>query len=175
MSTVPLAKLITKRGAAHGTRPIFYGWIMLGVTTLTTMATSPGQSFIVGTFSEAIRADLDISLSQFSGAYMIATFCASLPLTLVGRMSDRFGTRAVMTVVAVLFGLACGFIGVSTSLIARADAGPSFQPWLVLAVLTVSFFLLRFLGQGALGLVSSHALAMWYERRLGIVDIPLQT
>jgi len=170
MSTVPLAKLITKRGAAHGTRPIFYGWIMLGVTTLTTMATSPGQSFIVGTFSEAIRADLDISLSQFSGAYMIATFCASLPLTLVGRMSDRFGTRAVMTVVAVLFGLACGFIGVSTSLIARADAGPSFQPWLVLAVLTVSFFLLRFLGQGALGLVSSHALAMWYERRLGIVE-----
>lgn len=149
---------------------MFYGWVMLAVTTLTTMATSPGQSFIVGTFSDAIRQDLQISLSKFSAAYMIATFCASLPLTLVGRMSDKHGTRAVMTVVAILFGAACITIGPASNLTKLIDDQSPIRPWAGLAVLTLGFFALRFLGQGALGLISSHALAMWYERRLGFVE-----
>jgi MFS family permease len=151
-------------------RPIFYGWVMLIVTTLATMATSPGQSFMVGTFSESIRADLGISLGGFSAAYMIATFAASLPLTLVGRLGDRFGTRAVMGAVAALLGLACVFIGVGTAAILRLGLPDDAQRIALLVTLTVAFFLLRFLGQGALGLVASHALAMWFERRLGIAE-----
>lgn len=166
----PLARLIHTRALRAEKTPFFYGWVMLAVTTLTTMATSPGQSFIVGTFSDAIRDDLHITLSQFSGAYMIATFCASLPLTLVGRMGDRFGTRAVMTAVAVLFGLSCALIGASTALVARLGLAEHTQLLLGMSVLTVSFFCLRFLGQGALGLVSSHALAMWFERKLGLAE-----
>ncbi|MEX0876777.1 MAG: MFS transporter, partial [Phycisphaerales bacterium] len=82
----------------------------------------------------------------------------------------RHGTRAVMTVVALLFGLACAFIGVSTALVKQFDTGQQTYTLLSLAVLTFSFFFLRFLGQGALGLTSSHALAMWFERRLGFVE-----
>ncbi len=166
----PLARAIARRTGDAGRSPFFYGWVMLAVTTLTTMATSPGQSFIVGTFSDAIRADLAISLAQFSAAYMIATFCASLPLTFIGRLSDRYGTRRVMTAVAILFGAACVAIGPATLLAGRIDRESDFRPWALLGVLTLAFFCLRFLGQGALGLVSSHALAMWYERRLGFVE-----
>lgn len=167
---VPLARSLAKRSSKLDRKPLFYGWVMLAVTTLTTMATSPGQSFIVGTFSDAIRQDLHISLSQLSAAYMIATFCASLPLTLVGRTSDRFGTRAVMTAVVFLFGLSCAFIGASTALVSSLDLAENTQLLLNLAILTLSFFCLRFLGQGALGLVSSHALAMWFERKLGLAE-----
>ena len=138
---------------------------MLGLTTLSTIATMPGQSVVVGVFSEAIRKDLDISLSEFSAAYMVATFCASLPLTLVGRWSDRAGTRRVTAVTAFLLGLSCMMIGVLTWL-AQATGSAI----VVIIALTTSFFLLRFLGQGALGLVSSHALAMWFERRLGFAE-----
>lgn len=149
----------------------YYGWVMLGATTLTTMATSPGQSFVVGSFSEAIRADLGISLAAFSAAYMVATFAASLPLTLVGRLGDRHGTRVVMGGTGLLLGLACAFIGGATWLVGDLVApGSAGARLLTLATLTVAFFLLRFLGQGALGLVSSHALAMWFERRLGLVE-----
>ena len=166
----PIANLLINRAQARSTNPIFYGWVMLFVTTLTTMATSPGQSFIVGTFSDAIRADLGISLSRFSAAYMIATFCASLPLTLVGRLSDKHGTRAVMTVIAICFGAACIAIGPVTTFVGQIDDSNPIRPWALLTILTLGFFCLRFLGQGALGLVSSHALAMWYERKLGFVE-----
>lgn len=166
----PLARHILNRAQRNGSKPLFYGWVMLAITTLTTMATSPGQSFVVGTFSEAIREDLGISLSKFSAAYMIATFCASLPLTLVGRLSDRHGTRSVMTVVAIAFGGACVLIGPAASLTKSISFDHPARPWVILGVLTIGFFCLRFLGQGALGLVSSHALAMWYERRLGFVE-----
>lgn len=166
----PLANLLVSRAQSRDTSPIFYGWVMLIITTLSTMATAPGQSFVVGTFSDAIRADLDISLSEFSAAYMIATFCASLPLTLVGRLSDRRGTRFVMTLVAIAFGLACIVIGPATSFTKSISPDNPLRPWIILLVLTIAFFFLRFLGQGALGLVSSHALAMWYERKLGFAE-----
>jgi MFS family permease len=150
--------------------PFFYGWVMLFVTTLTTMATSPGQSFVVGAFSDAIRLDMQISLGAFSAAYMIATFCASLPLTWIGRMSDKHGTKVVMTVVALFFGASCIFIGLATYLISLLGLSDKWQQTLAMITLTVAFFFLRFLGQGALGLVSSHALAMWFERRLGLAE-----
>jgi len=165
----PLVALIDRSLGAGGRRP-FYGYVMLAVTTLTTAATSPGQSFVIGMFSEAVRDDLGVSLSGFSAAYMLATFLASLPLTLIGRLGDRFGTRAVMAWLGLLLGLACGFIGLVTGAVAALDLQGAVRTAAMLAALTVAFFLLRALGQGALGLVSSHALAMWFERRLGIME-----
>lgn len=166
----PLANLLASQRSDQDARPFFYGWVMLAITTLTTMATSPGQSFVVGTFSDAIREDLGISLSEFSAAYMIATFCASLPLTLVGRLSDKRGTRFVMTLVTIAFGLACIGIGPAASLTTSISPDNALRQWMILIVLSIGFFFLRFLGQGALGLVSSHALAMWYERKLGFAE-----
>ncbi len=165
----PLARWWVARGGVG--KIAFYGWAMLVVTLLATMATSPGQSFIVGgTFSESIRGDLGVSLSQFSAAYMVATFCASLPLTLVGRLGDRFGTRAVMGGVASLLGAACLFVGGAAWGVEALSLEGATRTGVALVALTVSFFLLRFLGQGALGLVASHALAMWFERRLGLAE-----
>jgi len=129
----------------------FYGWTMLGVATAAYIATGPGQTAIVSQFNSSLRADLGLSASALGAAYMIGTVSAALPLVFVGKASDRFGPRVVMGVIAALFGLACAATG-----LVRGVVG-----------LTVAFFLLRFLGQGALGLVSGHQLALWFERRLG--------
>ena len=127
---------------------------MAGVCTVALIATGPGQTLIVSQFNSAIRADLGLSVSALSTAYMIGTICAAVPLVFVGKASDRFGPRVVMGVVALLFGLACVGIGYVHHVV----------------LLTVAFFFLRFLGQGSLGLLSGHALALWFERRLGTVN-----
>jgi len=132
----------------------FYGWVMAGVSTLAMIATGPGQTVVVSQFNISFRDALGISASALSIAYMIGTLSAALPLVLVGKASDRFGPRLVMGVVAGLFGLACAAAGQVQSLI----------------TLTLAFFFLRFLGQGALGLVSGHMLALWFERRLGTAN-----
>ena len=127
---------------------------MAGVSMVAMIATGPGQTVIVSQFNTAIRNDLGLSELALSTAYMIGTLSAAAPLVFVGKASDRFGPRVVMGGVALLFGAACvgiGFVG-------------------HVATLTIAFFLLRFLGQGALGLVSGHALAMWFERKLGTVN-----
>jgi len=132
----------------------FYGWTMLGVATVAFIATGPGQTVVVSQFNTAIRDDLGISASALGTAYMVGTVAAAVPLVLAGKASDRFGPRRVMGVVAVLFALSCVLAGQVQGVVS----------------LTVAFFLLRFLGQGVLGLLSGHQLALWFERRLGTVS-----
>lgn len=140
---------------ARGAAPRrFHGWAMLGVTTVVLVATAPGQTVLVSQFNESIRADLGLSASALSTAYMVGTVTASVPLVLVGRLADRRGPRLMTAVVATLFCGACALIGLVQGVVG----------------LTLCFFLLRFLGQGSLGLLSGHALAMWFERRLGTVN-----
>jgi OFA family oxalate/formate antiporter-like MFS transporter len=127
---------------------------MLLVTTAAMLATGPGQTVIVSEFKDPIASDLGLSETQMSAAYMVGTVAASLPLVLIGWFSDRVGPRKAMMCVAVAFGAACVLAGQALGLV----------------TLTLAFFGLRFLGQGALGLVSGHALAMWFERRLGTMN-----
>jgi len=139
--------------ASEGGR-FFAGWTMLGVATVAFIATGPGQTVVVSQFNNAIREDLGLSASGLGAAYMIGTVGAALPLVLTGKASDRFGPRRVMGVVAVCLAIACAMIGAVEGVVG----------------LTIAFFLLRFLGQGSLGLVSGHLLALWFERRLGTAN-----
>ncbi len=36
-----------------------------------------------------------------------------------------------------------------------------------IVTLGIGFFLIRLLGQGSLGMLSGHTIAMWFERKLG--------
>ena len=131
----------------------FYGWVVVVVATVATVATSPGQSYLVGLFNESIGESLGLSERQITLAYGIATACAALPLLVVGKIADRFGPRVVMVGSAVGLGLACYAIGFVEGI------------W----SLGVVYFFIRFMGQGALGLSASHSLAMWFEKKLGTV------
>ncbi|MFC1526505.1 MFS transporter, partial [Candidatus Latescibacterota bacterium] len=77
---------------------------------------------------------------------------ASLPMVYVGALMDRFGPRRILTVVVLLFGLACAAMSQASGLV----------------TVFLAFLFLRMLGQGAMGLLSSNTLAMWFHRRLGL-------
>ncbi|MEM8757100.1 MAG: MFS transporter [Planctomycetota bacterium] len=135
-------------------RSWYYGWVMMPVAGIMIMATLPGQTVVVSQFNTAIRGSLGLSEIQLSQAYFIGTVLASLPLTLVGRLSDRIGPRR--TTALVVGGFALGMLAMAN---ARG-----------FVTLTLGFLLIRFLGQGALGMLSSHVLALWFERRLATVE-----
>ena len=90
---------------------------MLGVASAAFIASSPGQTVVVSQFNTSFREDLGLSPSALSGAYMVGTVLASLPLVLVGSLSDRFGPRLVTGVIAVLFALACASVGLARGLV----------------------------------------------------------
>ncbi len=125
---------------------------MICVSIVAQVMTSPGQTFAVSVFNSYFREAFHLSDSQLTGAYGLGTLLASLFLPLVGALMDKHGIRRTMTGVVICFGFAC--------LVASSAQG--------LASLFVAFFLLRLLGQGALTLLASNTVAMWFHRRLGI-------
>ncbi|MFV1968741.1 MAG: MFS transporter [Pirellulaceae bacterium] len=131
--------------------PFFYGWVMLPIAVAGLIATSPGQTYSISVFSDAFRRDLGLSHTALTGAYMIGTLLAAIPVSWVGALMDRYGIRRVMAVVVVLFGAACLATSQVTGLLTLFSA----------------FLMLRMLGQGALTLLSSNTVAMWFHSRLG--------
>jgi MFS transporter, OFA family, oxalate/formate antiporter len=133
---------------------LYYGWIMLPLSMVALVASSPGQTFGVSIFNEPMRLSLQLSHGQLAAAYMLGTLLGAVPIVWVGSLMDRHGMRRSMLVAVTLFSLAC----VATSLV---------HGWLSLVF---AFFLLRTLGPGALAFLSSNTLAYWFDRRLGTVE-----
>ena len=133
---------------------IYYGWLIVPVSIIGTFATSPGQTYMVSVFNPSFREAFSLSLSQLTGAYLLGTILASIPQPYIGSWSDRVGIRRMLILVVVLFSLACVFIAQANSLF----------------MLTLAFFFLRMFGQGALELLSTNMLPMWFRERLGRVS-----
>lgn len=130
---------------------VFWGWRILALATVTSALTGPGQTIGVSVFIDHFIADLDLSRSQVSTAYLIGTLAASLGLPLVGRRIDHIGVRRAMTFIGAGFGLALvGMAGV--------------QGFVTLAI---GFTAIRFLGQGSLSLASTVAVTLWFDKRRG--------
>ncbi|MCJ7660690.1 MAG: MFS transporter [Anaerolineales bacterium] len=133
--------------------PFYYGWVMMVVSLFALIFTSPGQTFGIAVFNPSFREALNLTHTQLTGAYMVATLLAAVPLSMVGGLMDRFGIRRMMTIVVLLLGVACIFISQVTGLL----------------MLFFAFFWLRLLGQGSLTLLADNTLAMWFQTRLGTV------
>jgi MFS family permease len=134
--------------------PFYYGWVIVPISILGTLSTSPGQTFMVSVFNPSFRETLNLSLSQLTGAYMAGTILAAVPQSYVGVWMDRLGIRRMLILVVSIFGLACIFISQVQNLF----------------TLFLAFFCLRMFGQGALELLSSNMLAMWFRERLGTIS-----
>ncbi|MCY4070251.1 MAG: MFS transporter [Chloroflexi bacterium] len=133
------------------TMPIYYGWVVWFVALVGTAASSPGQSYSVSLFMDYFIADFGLDRTTVSSLYGLGTFIASFGLTWLGRKLDLAGNRRTGVVIGFLFGLVlclCAFIN-----------GP--------VMLLVAFIGIRGLGQGALCLVSSTAVANWFRSRRG--------
>jgi len=133
--------------------PWFPGYTVAGAATVAYIATAPGQTFVISQLNGPLREAFGIGELSLNVSYALATVLSAFPLVLVGGLIDRVGPRLAMAGTALAFGLSCLFM----SLVSGFGG------------VILAFFLLRFLGQGALSMVSQHATAMWFHRRLGSI------
>lgn len=133
--------------------PIFFGWIVLLAGSFGMIMTSAGQTYGVSIFIEHFIADLGVSRTLVSTYYTIGTLIGAAALPFVGRRIDGAGPRAVVVVISILFGLACIYMGIVNNGL----------------MLLLGFVLMRMLGQGSLGLVSTYVINQWWVRRRGMI------
>ena len=126
--------------------PFFYGYVVLVVCTVGKILTAPGQSPCIGVVINSIVDDIGISLTTVTGLYLVATTSSAIALSRMGKVIDMVGVRIMVTVIALLLGVAC-FV---------ASAAKN------VGVLLLAFFLLRFFGQGSLMMVSKTTINYWW-------------
>lgn len=134
--------------------PFGYGYVMAGVALVLQVCSSPGQTFAISAFAPSLRESLQLSDTTLTSAYMLGTVCAAFPLSWIGAVTDRFGLRITTGVIAFALGTVCCCAAFVNGLV----------------TLFLVFLLLRFLAQGSLSLISSNAVGMWFDRKLGRVS-----
>ncbi|MFD3735609.1 hypothetical protein [Streptomyces sp. NPDC058632] len=91
----------------------FHGWRMVAYCALAMAMTAPGQTTGVSVFIDPLIADLGVSRTQVSTAYLTGTLVGACVMPLVGRAIDRHGPRRVTAAVGAAFGtilLALSFV-----------------------------------------------------------------
>ena len=132
--------------------PVYYGWVNLTVAALAMVGTLPGRTQGLGLITESLLKDLQIDRVAFAQINLWATLVGALFCFGIGRLIDRVGSRAVLTVVVVALGA-----------VVLLMSGVRSVLWLaVLITLT------RGLGQSALSVISLTMVGQWFVRRLSL-------
>ncbi|HEV8189010.1 MAG TPA: MFS transporter [Pyrinomonadaceae bacterium] len=132
--------------------PFYYGWVHVFVAALAMVGTLPGRTQGLGLITEPLLRDLQIDRVAFARINLWATLIGAMFSVGVGRLIDRFGSRVVLTVVAI--SLAFVVLGMSMTQQIAAIA--------ILITLTRGF------GQSALSVVSITIVGQWFVRRLNL-------
>ncbi|MGZ0213316.1 MAG: MFS transporter [Actinomycetales bacterium] len=114
--------------------------------------TAPGQTAGISVFTDPLISELGVSRTGISVSYFFGTIAGASAQPFVGRGLDRFGARQVTIAIGALFAsvlLALSFV--------EGIAG-----------LTAGFVGVRMLGQGALSLAATTAVARAITHRRGL-------
>lgn len=132
------------------TRAPYYGWVVLCVAAAAMVGTLPGRTQGLGLITEPLLADLNIGRVDYAQLNLWATLIGAAGAIGIGRFLDRFGSRAVLAVVAAA-------LGITVVVMSRVTA---------FAELAIAVTLTRLLGQSALSVVSIAMVGQWFVRRL---------
>lgn len=157
--------------------PFFYGWTVLAFGTLGILMSAPGQTVGVSVFTDFLIEAHGISRSTLSLSYFVGTVGSAILLMVAGRIYDRFGGRWVAVGAAMLLSLVLwGLTYSATATDAIAAVLPAhYRAAVAFGVMAVSFFFLRFSGQGMLALASRNMVMEWFEKRRGMANAVLGT
>jgi MFS transporter, OFA family, oxalate/formate antiporter len=152
--------------------PFFYGWIILGLSSLGMLMSIPGQTMGVSVFTDHLMVALDLSRVNLSLAYLLGTVGSALLLAQAGKLLDRIGARLMGTAVVLLLGLTLfGVAGIDGIRAVFARVLPSGSAAITgFLLISGSFFFMRFLGQGLLTLISRNMAMKWFDRRRGFAN-----
>ncbi len=132
--------------------PVFYGWVILVAATIGVVLTSPGQTYAISAFIDSFIQDLGVSRTLVSTLYTAGSLAGSFAMPFVGRQIDVRGARYVATIVSLLLGLTCIYMGFLQNAV----------------MLLIGFWLLRMLGQGCLQMVCRVIINQWWSRKRGM-------
>jgi len=137
----------------HRTPMRWLPWATLvAAAGVVSVMTAPGQTAGLSVFTDPLISELDISRTGISASYFFGTIAGAAAQPFVGRALDRHGARSVTVAIGILFAgvlLALSFVG---------DIGG----------LTAGFVGVRMLGQGALSLAATTAVARAITRHRGL-------
>ncbi|MBI9103188.1 MAG: MFS transporter [Spirochaetales bacterium] len=162
-----------------GKSPVFYGWFIIPLGVIGTLMSIPGQTMGISVFTDYLIEALGLSRSGLSLAYMGGTIGSALVISQAGRLYDRWGVRVTSIASALILSLTLislshllGFLDFIADLSVFDEsrsswAGPA-PAWIVMGIMIVAFFLLRFSGQGMLTMVSRNMVMKWFDKRRGM-------
>lgn len=130
--------------------PFYYGWVNVAVAALAMVGTLPGRTQGLGLVTEPLMRDLQLGRVEFARINLFATLAGALFALGVGRLIDRFGSRAVLTTVAAALGAVVLWMSGAKGT----------------ATVALLITLTRGLGQSALSVVSITIVGKWFVRRL---------
>ena len=146
---------------------IFYGYSIVAAAFVLMFASGPGQTFSFSVFQPEILRDTGLSTTTFSLIYALGSGFSAILAFILGRCLDRFGARASLLVIAVLFTASCvgmslasGFLSLLFALAFLRALGQGCLPTTA-QVLTSQWFVTKrgfALSLGTMGVVSAHAL-----------------
>ena len=84
---------------------MYYGWYVLLVAAAAMVGTLPGRTQGLGLITEPLLADLGLGRVAYAEVNLWATLVGSLGAIGIGHLLDRFGSRVVLTSVALALGL----------------------------------------------------------------------
>lgn len=88
--------------------PFYYGWLILGMSSLATFGASGVSQVVLGGIQEYITQDTDWSRSTLSYAATAGTWGSGLIAPFIGRLTDRHGPRWLMPAGLIVAGV--GFL-----------------------------------------------------------------
>jgi MFS family permease len=131
-------------------RTVYSGWVVLGVAALAMVGTLPGRTQGLGLITEPLLREFSIDRVRMAEINLVATLVGSVFCFGIGGLIDRYGSRIVLTFVALLLGgIVIGMSNVHGA-----------------AMLVVLVTLTRGFGQSALSIVSLAMPGKWFRRHL---------
>jgi MFS family permease len=129
---------------------VYYGWPVVLVAAVAMVGTLPGRTQGLGLITEPLLLDLGLSRVTYAQLNFWATILGAGGAIGIGRAIDRFGSRIVLTIVA----MALGAIVVGMS---RVSGVSDLAVWLTLT---------RAVGQSALSVVAIAIVGHWFVTRI---------
>jgi len=151
--------------------PIFYGYVIAIVGTLGVVASMPGQTIGVSTFTDPVKDALGLNRDQFSHAYLIGTLLSSLLLGQAGKWFDKYGARWLSLIATISLAISLGLCASSEIIKNKLNILFHTNHWIIpFSIMVVLFFLIRFTGQGVLTMSSRNMIMKWFDEYRGRVN-----
>ncbi|HKL47419.1 MAG TPA: MFS transporter [Candidatus Izemoplasmatales bacterium] len=127
---------------------IYYGWIIVFVSNIAFFMSAPGQTYSISVFVNTYESIFPYSSTLISSLYSVATILSGSLLYFMGRASDKYGPRRMMMLAGFMLALSAFFSSYVSNVL----------------MIFISFFLLRYFGQGSLTLLPNALVPQWFEK-----------